>query len=63
MALSLEVPLGNREAEAMLAKSKMQKDKAVATQTKAVKLADDSSKEQFQASLDSYKAGKLPKSE
>ncbi|MCY2926992.1 MAG: TolC family protein [Planctomycetota bacterium] len=31
VALTLEVPLGNREAEAMLAKSKMQKDKAVAT--------------------------------
>lgn len=29
--LSLEVPLGNREAESNLAKAKMQKDKAVAT--------------------------------
>lgn len=39
------------------------KEKAVETQKKAVELADDSSKEQFQGSLDSYKAGKLPKSE
>lgn len=39
------------------------KDKAVATQKKAVELADDNSKEQFQGSLDSYKAGKLPKAE
>ncbi len=40
-----------------------QAKKAIATQEKALKLADDDSKEQFQATLDSYKAGKLPKSD
>ena len=40
------------------------KDKAIATQKKAVDLAEDQeSKKLFQASLDSYQAGKLPKTE
>lgn len=39
------------------------KDEAVATQTKAVKLADDDNRKELQANLDSYKAGKLPAAE
>lgn len=37
------------------------KDDAIATQTKAVALADDNMKEQLQSMLDSYKKGELPK--
>jgi len=37
------------------------KDSAVQTQKKALELADSDSREKFQETLDSYKAGKLPK--
>jgi thiol-disulfide isomerase/thioredoxin len=37
------------------------KDEAIATETKAVSLADDDRKAEFQTMLDSYKKGELPK--
>jgi thiol-disulfide isomerase/thioredoxin len=40
-----------------------QKDAAIATQEKAVKLADADTKNQLQSTLDSYKKGELPKAE
>jgi len=40
-----------------------QKDKAIETQQKAVDLADEDRKDDFRKTLDSYKAGKLPKGE
>ena len=40
-----------------------QKDKAVALQEKAVKLAEGDTKDKLQETLDSYKQGKLPKAE
>ena len=36
------------------------KDQAIATQEKALKLAEDDAKDQFRKTLDSYKDGKLP---
>jgi thiol-disulfide isomerase/thioredoxin len=48
------------DTQARIQFMKGQKEAAIATQTKAVALADDDSKTVLQSTLDSYKQGKLP---